>query len=197
MELSLHFAHKTNKLHLVCWFFEKTLPLLDLVASNKASSYWYCTSLVKPFNVFNRLILIYIKNHIDFLTFHKEAAEEQLDYLWKGLLTALSLLDNAHCVNDTCGIFWQTVRKGESISRKVESAALFFLHSEPSLVAIDQGMGPSERVKTFFMSSCWVCATTAIMTKRSPSALRMTSFPDFKTADFFAFVSKDFNFYTW
>ena len=202
MQLPLHFAHKTNKLHLVSWFFDKRLPLFDLVASKNAfeSSCLYCTSLVKPFNVFNRLISIYIKNDIDFLTlstFHKEAAEEQLGHFWKGLLTVLSLLDNAHCVNDTCGIFWQTVRKGESISRKVESAALFFLHSEPSLVAIDQGMGPSERVKTFFVSSCWVCATTAIMTKRSPSALRMTSFPDFKTADFFAFVSKDLNFYTW
>ena len=80
---------------------------------------------------------------------------------------------------------------------KLKVLPCFFLHSEPSLVAIDQGMGPSEQVNTFFMSSCWVCAPTAIMTKRSPSALRMTSFPDFKTADFFAFVSKDFNFYTW
>ena len=80
---------------------------------------------------------------------------------------------------------------------KLKVLPCFSLHSEPSLVAIDQGMGPSEQVNTFFMSSCWVCAPTAIMAKRSPSALRMTSFPDFKTADFFAFVSKDFNFYTW
>ena len=116
MQLPPLFAHKANKLHLVYWSFDKRLPLLDLAASKNAfeSSCWCCISLVKPLNVFNRLILIYIKNDIDSLTlstFHKEAAEEQLGHFWKGLLIALSLLNNAHCVNNTCGVVWQTLRR--------------------------------------------------------------------------------------
>ena len=77
---------------------------------------------------------------------------------------------------------------------KLKVPPCFFLRSEPSLVAQDHDMGPSERVKKIFMSSCWVCATTAIMVKRFLSALRMTSFPDFETADFFPFISKDLSF---
>ena len=44
------------------------------------------------------------------------------------------------------------------------------------------------------MSSYRVCATTAIMVKGFLSAFRMTFFPDFETADFFAFVSRDISF---
>ena len=83
---------------------------------------------------------------------------------------------------------------GESFSRKVESATLFVLRSEPSLVAKDHDMGQSECVKTFCISSWQVCATTAIIMKRFLSVFGMTSFPAFETADFFAFVSKDFSF---
>ena len=54
--------------------------------------------------------------------------------------------------------------------------------------------GQVNESKKIFMSSCWVCATTAIMVKRFLSALRMTSFPDFETADFFPFISKDLSF---
>ena len=52
------FAHKTNKLHLVPWSFKKLLLLFDLVVFKNTfeSSGWYCISLVKFFNVFNRLI---------------------------------------------------------------------------------------------------------------------------------------------
>ena len=83
---------------------------------------------------------------------------------------------------------------GESFSRKVESVALFVLHSEPSLVAIDHSMGRSEWNWTFFISSCLVCATTAIVTTMSLSAFRVTSFSDFETADFFVIVSKNLSF---
>ena len=44
------------------------------------------------------------------------------------------------------------------------------------------------------MSSCLIYATTAIMTTRSLSALRVTSFQDFETADFFVIVSKNLSF---
>ena len=44
------------------------------------------------------------------------------------------------------------------------------------------------------MSTYRVCATTAIMVKGFLSAFRMTFFPDFETADFFAFVSRDISF---
>ena len=44
------------------------------------------------------------------------------------------------------------------------------------------------------MPSCRVCATAAIMVKKFLSTFRTTFFPDFETADFFAFVSKDLSF---
>ena len=62
---------------------------------------------------------------------------------------------------------------GESFSRKVESSALLVLCGESSFVAKDHGMGLSDCVKIFFMSSCWVRTTTATMVKMFLSAFRM------------------------
>ena len=134
MQLPPLFTHKTKKLHRVPWSFDKWLPFFDLVTFKNPfeSSCWCCISLVKSFNVFSRLILIYIKNDIDSLTlstFHKEAAEEQLGHFWKGLLTALSLLSNAHYVNDICGIVWQTLLRWRKFLQGCLKCCLVFLYA--------------------------------------------------------------------
>ena len=150
-----------NKLHLVPWCFDKLLPLFNLLAFKNAfeSSCWCCTSFVKSFNVFNRLVSIYMISilwhfplFIRKLLKSNSTTSRKIFWMhfcfWAMLIVSMihALLSGKHSAG------------GKSFCRKVESVALFVLRSEPSLVSKDHGMGPSEWVNAFFTASCWVCA---------------------------------------
>ena len=81
----------------------------------------------------------------------------------------------------------------DSFSRLLLKTALFVLHSFPSLVASDQGIGPSGCDKTSFMSRFPLYEITDIIPKRFLSAFKMISL-SFATIFFDLNVLKDFNF---
>ena len=107
------------------------------------------------------------------------------------MFSSFDFLNKTNCIYYTCRIFRNFFI--DSVSRLLLKTALFVLRSVQSLVASDQGIGPSGCDKTSFMSRFLLCEIAAIIPKWFLSAFNMI-FLSFWTISFDFNVLKEFNF---